>query len=322
MNRALTLFRDHAVGIYAREQKILEPRVLLHGLVRETGQPFGKSAYVFERFDAGQLYLSSRVLNEVGREMVENTFERLVELQLGKTFWMRARYGLVVGPKKPNLCTDLINIDNSRLKSVIELGGVVGDFVDQVDQLRFERRTLVKEVLRKFRKFRGRIVARVFDDSFAHLECQIQAGKIQVALFELLDDPQRMQIMVEALAELTHACIKLLFAGMSKRRMADVVNERKRFGQVRIHIERARHGPGNLSDLKRVRKPVPKMIGEAGGENLRFRFEAPEGARVNHTVAITRVVVSVSMLRFRVAPSLRTPHVHGIGCGRHRRRLN
>ena len=36
-----------------------------------------------------------------------------------------------------------------RFKAVVEIGGVVGDFVGQIDELRFERRPLVKTDIRR-----------------------------------------------------------------------------------------------------------------------------------------------------------------------------
>ena len=35
--------------------------------------------------------------------------------------------------------------------AVVEVGGVVADFVGQIDKLSFERRTLVEEIFREFR---------------------------------------------------------------------------------------------------------------------------------------------------------------------------
>ena len=79
----------------------------------------------------------------------------------------------------------------------------------------------------------------MLDDSFAHFEGQVQAGKIEIALLELLDDPQRVQIVIEALAILAHARIELPFPGVAERRMADVVNERQRLGKIGVEIASA-----------------------------------------------------------------------------------
>ena len=79
-----------------------------------------------------------------------------------------------------------------------------------------------------------------------------------------------------------------------------------------------RHGPRDLRDFQRMRQPVAKMIGEAHGEDLRLRFQPAESARMDHAVAVARVVVAVGMLRLRITPPPRRPHVHSIGIQRHR----
>ena len=61
------------------------------------------------------------------------------------------------------------------LEAVVEVGGVVGDFVHEINQLRFERRALVQQIFGEMWKFRRGIIARMFDDAFANLEGEIQA---------------------------------------------------------------------------------------------------------------------------------------------------
>src|SRR2546429_7656930 len=67
--------------------------------------------------------------------------------------------------------------------------------VDPVDELRLERRAQVEEILLKLRKFSFGIIARMFDDAFAHFKREIETGKIQVALLEVLDNAKRVQIV-------------------------------------------------------------------------------------------------------------------------------
>ncbi len=189
--------------------------------------------------------------------------------------------------------------------AVVEVGGVVGDFIDQVDELGFERRALVEQIFGELGMIRGGVVARMFDDSFADFEGEIQAGKIQVALLEMFDDVQRVQIVIEALAVFAHAQVELLFSGVAEGRMADVVNEREGFGEVGVQAEGAGDGAGDLRDFEGVSEAVAKMVGEAGGEDLRLRFEPAEGARMDDAVAVARVVIAIRMLRFGIAAAAR-----------------
>ena len=74
------------------------------------------------------------------------------------------------------------------------------------------------------------VVARVFDDAFAHFEGQVQAAKGGVALFEIFHDAQGVQVVVEEESVGAHGGVERFFAGVAERRMAEVMHQRKRFG--------------------------------------------------------------------------------------------
>ncbi len=80
-----------------------------------------------------------------------------------------------------------------------------------------------------------------------------------------------------------------------------------------LRFERPGNGAGDLRDFESVREAIAKMVGIARGENLRFGFQAAERARMNHAVAVARVIVAIRVLRFRVAAAARAAHVHGVG---------
>src|SRR5882724_1756706 len=153
----------------------------------------------------------------------------------------------------------------------------------------------------------------MLDDAFANFKSEIQAGKIEVTLFELLDDAQRVQIVIEKTAVRPHQFVELSLAGMPEGRMADIVDESKRFGELGVQAQRGSDGARDLRDFQRMRQPVAEVVGIARGENLRLGFEAPEGSRVNDAVAISRISAAVGMLRLRVAPSTGVFRAHGPG---------
>ena len=84
-------------------------------------------------------------------------------------------------------------------------------------------------------------------------------------------------------------------------------------GKIRLEAQRARDSAGNLRDLERMRQAIAEVVGVACGENLRLRFQAPEGARVNHPVTVARVVVAVGVGRFEITAAARMAHVHRVG---------
>ena len=72
----------------------------------------------------------------------------------------------------------------------------------------------------------------MLDDALADFERQVQAGKASVALLEYLDDAQRVEIVIEAVAKLPHLPVQLFLAGVREGRMANVVAQGQRFGEV------------------------------------------------------------------------------------------
>ena len=87
---------------------------------------------------------------------------------------------------------------------------------------------------------------------------------------------------------------------MAEWRMADIVNERERFGEIGIEIESAGNGARDLRNFQSVREAVAKMIGIARGENLRLGFQSAEGARVDDAVTIAGVVIAIRMRKFGI----------------------
>ena len=93
--------------------------------------------------------------------------------------------------KQRNFPAKHTNVEKLGFESVIEVGGVVCDFIDAIDELSFEGRAQIKKIFGKLRKFRGGIIiARMLDDTFANFKRKIQTWKIEIALLELFDDAE------------------------------------------------------------------------------------------------------------------------------------
>src|SRR5579884_759018 len=137
-------------------------------------------------------------------------------------------------------------------------------------------------------------------DAFAHLKGQVQPGKSRIALLEPVDDPQGVQVMVEALAKAPHHGVELLLAGVGKWRMPDVVRQRQRFGQILVERQRAGYGARDLRHLNRMGQQVAEMIGKSGGKDLGLVLQPPEGAGVNDTIAIALEFVAIGMRKLGI----------------------
>ena len=178
--------------------------------------------------------------------------------------------------------------------------------------MRFERRLLVQPVFRKLRVEFRVVVARVLDNAFAHLEGQVQAGKLRVLLLEGFDDAHGVQVVVKAVVIAFHEPAQDGFARVAEGRMPHVVHQRQRFHQVGIEAKRLRHGAADLGHLERVRQSRAEMVGVPARKNLRLVFQAPEGARVDDAVAVAHVFVPVRMTRLRVTPAEGLFDGHGV----------
>ena len=108
-----------------------------------------------------------------------------------------------------------------------------------------------------------------------------------VALLEVFDDAQRVQVVVEEVAVFAHGAVERLLAGVAEGRMPDVVHQGKSLGEIDVQ---ARGRPAMVREIcatsMRVRQAIAKMIGVAPREDLRLVFQPPEGARVNDAVAV------------------------------------
>ena len=145
-------------------------------------------------------------------------------------------------------------------ESIVQIGGVVGHFVRQIDQLRLQRRAQSGKIGVQFGTFSRAKVARMLDHALAHLEGQVQSREAGVALLETLHNPQRVQIVVEGVAETLHLPVELFFAGVRERRMADIVSQGQRFGQSLVQLQYVGQRTCDLRHLDGVGKAVAKVV--------------------------------------------------------------
>jgi hypothetical protein len=127
----------------------------------------------------------------------------------------------------------------------------------------------------------------MLDDPFANTQRQIQPTMCRVTLFKMCHDPQRMQIVIEAPSVLSQAPVESPLPRMSKRRMADIMHQRKRLRQILVQSEPDGRRPRDLCHLDRVRQSAAKVIGSAARKHLRLPCQPPERPRLHHPLAVT-----------------------------------
>src|SRR5882724_7977605 len=116
----------------------------------------------------------------------------------------------------------------------------------------------------------------MLDDAFPDLECQVEPRKTGIAVLEPLDDSERMDIVVEAVPIGAHEAVELSLAGVGERRMPNIVDQGKGFGEFLVESEGAGDRTGDLRDFERVSKAGAEVIGKTFGEDLGLAFQAAE----------------------------------------------
>ena len=184
------------------------------------------------------------------------------------------------------LPADVLDLQQPRLHTVIQVRRQVRNLVRQVDDLRLQRRPLPQKILRKLRMLLRAVIARMLDDPLAHAQRQVQPAMRRIALLKVLDDAQRMQVVVEAQPMPLQALIQRALARVAKRRMPDVVHQRQRLRQVLVQPQRLGHAARNLHHLNRVRQPAAEVVRRPAGKHLRLARQPAKRARLHNAFAV------------------------------------
>src|SRR5580692_4947560 len=126
----------------------------------------------------------------------------------------------------------------------------------------------------------------MLDDAFADCQRQVESAKRRITQFEVFNDAQSMQVVIEAQAVTTQRIVQSAFTRMPKGRMANVMHQRQGFGEIFVEPQRRGNRACNLRDFHRVRQAAAKMIGVAMRKDLCLARETAKGTRMNNASAI------------------------------------
>ena len=185
---------------------------------------------------------------------------------------------------------------------------IVRDAVHDIDDLRFDQRPTASAELGALRSIDP---PAVFDERLAHLERQVQAGKVRIALFEFVHAAEAEEVVVEA-AVFLEALVQRNLARVAERRVPDVVGEGNGFGQVFVQAQSASDGAGQLSDFERMSEPRSVVVVDGGDEHLGLAGHAAERGAVDDAFAIALVERAELVLALRVLPPAGHRRTHGI----------
>ncbi len=170
--------------------------------------------------------------------------------------------------------SEVFEAEETGAQPVVEVVVVVGDVVGDGGDLRLAGSEAVQfEVVllgvlaQRARHFladaRADQRAVMLGDAFERLPRQIQPVEIGVAVLEQRQNTDGLRVVLEA-AVFLHRGVEPLLARVAERRMAEVVGERQRLGEVLVQLERARQAARELRDFQRMGEPRAVMVALVG----------------------------------------------------------
>jgi hypothetical protein len=211
----------------------------------------------------------------------------------------------------------ILKAEQLRPKSVVDVVIVVGDVVRDGGDLSLKARPGA-EIEREFGVRLGQGPGRLGDravmlgEPLQRLPAEIEAGVERIGRLQPRQQPKRVGVVIEA-AGARHRLLERVLAGMAEGRMADIVGEAERFGEVLVEAEGAGERSADLGDLEAVGEAHPEMVAVGRDEHLSLVTEAAEGHRMDDPVAIAlEGVAGPPRLALRV-PVQPPPRGGGIG---------
>src|SRR5437899_2407296 len=148
-------------------EKALELSVLRSAFFAEPGHANSRAADIVYRSDAGIHEQPVCRVDQIRSEVIKDTLQCFIEFELFPGGRMGGVNLGVDFAKQRNFPAKHTNVEKLGFESVIEVGGVVCDFIDAIDELSFEGRAQIKKIFGKLRKFRGGIIIAGMDDAVA-----------------------------------------------------------------------------------------------------------------------------------------------------------
>ena len=121
--------------------------------------------------------------------------------------------------------------------------------------------------------------------------------------------------MVEA-AEGSEAAVERPLAGMAERRMAEIVGERQRLGQVLVEAERAGERAGDLGHFQRMGQPGAEMVAFVEDEDLGLVRQPAKRGGMDDAVAVAAEVVAGRARRLGMQPAAAAAGSRGVARAR------
>src|SRR3569833_290159 len=97
-------------------------------------------------------------------------------------------------------------------------------------------------------------------NTLAYIECEVEPVETGIALFEQVNNAQRVQVVLKGAAKPAHLLVQFAFAHVPERRMAEVVGKSMRLCVFLVETQRDGRGARDLGDFNRVGESISRMV--------------------------------------------------------------
>lgn len=196
-------------------------------------------------------------------------------------------------------------LQESGIQAVIQVVAGVGDLVRQIRHLGFQRWGGIP--------LPGQgmdIPVGVLLNSLAHIPGEVEPASHGVFFFDDLDDPQALGVVVKP-PMAPHQPVQLLLPGVAAGRMAEIVGQGDRLGQILVQPQRAGGGAADRGHLDRVREAGSVVVAGPVEKHLGFSIQPPEGRAVDDSRPVALDLGAKRMAGLPVGASGRAAGRHG-----------
>ena len=128
----------------------------------------------------------------------------------------------------------------------------------------------------------------MFCNPFKGFPGQVQPVEIGIVPFQPRHDPQGLRVMVKA-AIGRHQAFHRVLAGMAKGRMAKVMRQCHRLGQIGVQAKDAGDGARHLGHFDRVGQARAVVVALMFDKNLRLVLQPPKRAGMDDPVPVALI---------------------------------
>ena len=195
--------------------------------------------------------------------------------------------------------------DQAGAQAIVDVVIVVGDFVGEVANLRFQRwPAILEETSAEFAQLARPLRRAMLEYALACLETQFDSVKSGIVFLEQVYCAQALQIVLET-AVIPHAGIQGILPRMPERRVAQVVRQRNGLDQILVESQGTPNAAGNLRNFDAMRQPGAEQVALVIDEHLGLVFEPPKSRGMDDAVAIALKFAALRRRRFGNRPATR-----------------